>query len=82
MTLNKVVTDVMGVSKLKGDDFEKRFELAFRVFNNIEGTIDSLTIEEYKKVKNIIDGLVIEETNDPVYKAFLKAKSKLDETNS
>jgi predicted ATP-binding protein involved in virulence len=76
MTLNKVVTDVMGVSKLKSDDFEERYKIAFHQFQQLNKNFDELSMDDYQKVKEAIDKIVVEETNDPIYKAFLKAKGE------
>jgi predicted ATP-binding protein involved in virulence len=76
MTLNKVVTDVMGVTKLKSDDFEERYKIAFQQFQQLNRNFDELSMEEYQRVKEAIDKIVVEETNDPIYKAFLKAKEE------
>ena len=76
MTLNKVVTDVMGVSKLKSDDFEERYKIAFQQFQQLNRNFDELSMDDYQMVKKAIDKIVVEETNDPIYKAFLKAKGE------
>ncbi|MBL0200987.1 MAG: hypothetical protein IPP81_12900 [Chitinophagaceae bacterium] len=76
MTLNKVVTDVMGVSELKSDNFEERYKIAFNQFQELNKNIDELNMDDYQKVKEAIDKIVVEETNDPIYKAFLKTKGK------
>jgi predicted ATP-binding protein involved in virulence len=76
MTLNKVVTDVMGVTKLKSDDFEERYKIAFQQFQQLNRNFDELSMDDYQRVKEAIDKIVVEETNDPIYKAFLKAKGE------
>ena len=76
MTLNKVVTDVMGVAKLKSDDFEERYKIAFQQFQQLNRNFDELSMDDYQRVKEAIDKIVVEETNDPIYKAFLKAKGE------
>lgn len=76
MTLNKVVTDVMGVSKLKSDDFEERYRIAFQQFQQLNKNFDELSMDDYQRVKEAIDKIIVEETNDPIYKAFLKAKGE------
>ena len=76
MTLNKVVTDVMGVTKLKSDDFEERYKIAFQQFQQLNRNFDELSMDEYQRVKEAIDKIIVEETNDPIYKAFLKAKGE------
>lgn len=76
MTLNKVVTDVMGVTKLKSDDFEERYKIAFQQFQQLNRNFDELSMNEYQRVKEAIDKIIVEETNDPIYKAFLKAKGE------
>lgn len=76
MTLNKVVTDVMGVSKLKSDDFEERYKIAFQQFQQLNKNFDELSMDDYQRVKEAIDKIIVEETNDPIYKAFLKAKGE------
>ena len=76
MTLNKVVTDVMGVTKLKSDDFEERYKIAFQQFQQLNRNFDELSMDDYQRVKEAIDKIIVEETNDPIYKAFLKAKGE------
>lgn len=76
MTLNKVVTDVMGVSVLKSDNFEERYKNAFKRFQLLNKNIDELNMDDYQKVKDAIDKIVVEETNDPIYKAFLRTKGE------
>lgn len=75
LTLNQVATEIMQVENLNSDNFEERFEQAKETFQNLESNGHSIDMGDYAKLKQLIDGLITTDTEDPVYKAFLSVKN-------
>jgi predicted ATP-binding protein involved in virulence len=75
MTLNQVATEIMQVKDLNSDNFEDRFDQAKMVFEQLQTNGQTITTEHYGSLKELIDGLVMADTEDPVYKAFLSVKN-------
>jgi predicted ATP-binding protein involved in virulence len=76
LTLNQVTTEIMQVEKLNSDNFEVRFNDAKEVFQTMQSNGQGLNIDHYSSLKNLIDGLVTTDTEDPVYKAFITVKKQ------
>ena len=74
-TINKIVTDVMGVDDINGDDFAFRHKTAIAVMEEIKNQKMELNQDDYVKLKKMIDGILMEDSDDPVYKAYLKVKN-------
>ena len=70
-----VVTDVMGVDGINGDDFALRHKTAIAVMEEIKNQKMELNQDDYVKLKKMIDGILMEDSDDPVYKAYLKVKN-------
>ncbi|MFT5913916.1 MAG: putative ATP-binding protein involved in virulence [Flammeovirgaceae bacterium] len=83
MPLNKVATEIMGLKSIRSDDFNERYEKAVNKLDSLDKPLDDLTLDDYVNVSNQLATLLEDETDDPIYKAYLKAKNtKLeDETN-
>lgn len=82
LPLNKVVTGVMGVS-IRSDDFELRVKDAQFELSNIRAQKDQLTLDDYQKISRALGEVLINETDDPEYKAYLieTEQASTDETD-
>lgn len=72
MTLNKVATEIMGVTNIRSDNFEARFKDAKEKLSQIGEQKKNLTLDDYREVSEVLGKVLKEETNDPVYKAYLE----------
>jgi len=75
LTLNQVATEIMQVENLNSDNFEERFDQAKEVFQNLNANGHDISMDDYSSLKQLIDGLVMIDTEDPVYKAYLTVKN-------
>lgn len=75
MPLNQVATEIMQVENLQSDNFEERFAKAKAAFKTLQTGGKILKMADYTSLKGIIDGLVVTDTEDPVYKAYLMTKN-------
>lgn len=73
-TLNKVATDIMGVRNINSDDFEKRHDLSLKVLQELGRKSGEIGQSDYVRLKEIVDGILVTDTSDPVYKAYLEVK--------
>ena len=71
LPLNKVATNVMGVSSIRSDDFDNRVKDARLKLANIRTQNDQLTLDDYQKISQALGEVLVNETNDPEYKAYL-----------
>lgn len=71
LPLNKVATQLMGVTNIRSDDFESRVKEAKSKLAAIKAEDGKLTLENYLEIRQVIGQTLIEETDDPEYKAFL-----------
>jgi predicted ATP-binding protein involved in virulence len=71
MPLNKIATQVMGVTNIRSDDFENRVKDAQTKLAAIKTEDGKLTLSNYLEIRQAIGQTLIEETDDPEYKAFL-----------
>jgi uncharacterized protein YjiK len=76
LPLSKVATEVMGVEGIRSDNFEERFAVAREKLELIQSQKGELTLDDYHHVSHIMDEVLLEETNDPVYKAYLDLQKK------
>jgi predicted ATP-binding protein involved in virulence len=74
-TIDKIVTDVMGVKNINGDDFEKRHNTALATLEELGKKSSELDQNDFIKLKQIVDGILLTDTTDPIYKAYLKVKN-------
>ncbi|CAN5441632.1 AAA family ATPase [soil metagenome] len=81
LTLNKVATDVMGVKGLNADDFMARYSEAYGNLLAIQNSKGTLTLDDYEEVNKILSQVLIKDTVDPIYKAFLQLKNEEDEAS-
>lgn len=77
LPLSKVATEVMRVDNIRSDDFDRRFSLAREKLSRIGSEVGHLSLSDYISVKTVVDDLLIDETNDPEYKAYLIAKKEI-----
>jgi predicted ATP-binding protein involved in virulence len=75
LSLSKVVTDIMQVDSLKSDDFEERYQAALGAFQELQRQGHQPSMEYYQKLRDIMSSSVAEDSNDPVYKAYLVSKN-------
>jgi hypothetical protein len=61
----------MGVTTIRSDDFDMRVDVARNKLSVIKAQNLELTMADYLSVRQAIDQQLVEETNDPEYKAFL-----------
>jgi predicted ATP-binding protein involved in virulence len=71
LPLNKVVTEIMGVTSIRSDDFEVRVKDAQAELSAIHAEKGELTLDDYRNISRVLDNVLINETNDPEYKAYL-----------
>lgn len=71
LPLNKVVTNIMGVDGIRSDDFENRVKDAQAELSAIHAEKGGLTLDDYHKISKALGKALIDETNDPEYKAYL-----------
>lgn len=74
LPLHKVATQIMGVGNIRSDDFDMRFKLAQEKLAEIKEVNGELSIADYVRVKDVVETTLIDETDDPVYKAYLIKK--------
>lgn len=74
LALNQVVTELMGVTDIRSDNFKERYQKAKKVFDAVEQ--EKLSLDDYQQVSDAIGSLLQEESNDPVYRAYLDKKSE------
>ncbi len=61
----------MGVVNIRSDDFDVRYQKAKEQLSEIEKGKKALSLEDYQKVSDLLGGVIKNETNNPVYKAYL-----------
>jgi predicted ATP-binding protein involved in virulence len=71
LPLNKVVTGPMGVDGIRSDDFENRVKDAQVELSAIHAEKGELTLDDYRNISKALGKALIDETNDPEYKAYL-----------
>lgn len=76
MALSQVATEVMGLDGTRSEDFAKRYEQAKYMLAAAKKENGEILVNDYQKARDLLDGLEIESTNDPVYKAYLELKSE------
>jgi predicted ATP-binding protein involved in virulence len=82
LPVNKVATEVMGVTSIRSDDFDKRFADAKKQLEEIDNENGSLTTNDYLTISKLLSKVLKQETNDPVFKAYLESQEENeDETN-
>jgi predicted ATP-binding protein involved in virulence len=71
LPLNKVVTSIMGVDGIRSDDFENRVKAAQAELSTIHAVKGELTLDDYRNISKALGKALINETDDPEYKAYL-----------
>lgn len=71
LPLNKVVTGIMGVDSIRSDDFESRVRRARAELSAIHADKGQLTLDDYQAISKALGKALIDETDDPEYKAYL-----------
>jgi predicted ATP-binding protein involved in virulence len=75
LPINKIATDIMGVIKINSDDFEERHEDALETLERLALQNGEINQTDYSKLKQIIDGILLTDAADPVYRAYLEVKN-------
>ncbi len=75
-TINNVITEIMHVDVL-GDEYERRHDLALKTLKELGSQAGKIGQDDYMKLKKLIDGILEVDTNDPVYKAYLKVSKEI-----
>lgn len=83
LPLSKVATGIMGVKGIRSDDYESRVKDAQAKLTAIRTQKGELTLDDYRNISNILGRAIIDETNDPEYKAYLLETEQIssNETN-
>ncbi len=71
LPLNKIATSIMGVSGIRSDDFENRVRDTQVKLAAIRAERGELTLDDYRNISNVLGKALIDETDDPEYKAYL-----------
>ncbi|XBS68611.1 AAA family ATPase [Acerihabitans sp. KWT182] len=78
LPLNKVATQVMGIENIRSDNFELRVQSAREKLAKINADGRKLTLDDYLKIRQVVNASLFNETDDPEYKAYLLAKDQGD----
>lgn len=78
LPLNMVVTDIMGVENIRSDSFDNRLTAAKIEFEKIKASKTELTLDDYLAISKAAANLLQNETNDPVYEAYLEMTKRDD----
>jgi len=76
MALSQVATEVMGLEGTRSEDFAKTYEEAKQLLYAAKNTNGELLVTDYQKAQDLLNGLEIKDTNDPIYKAYLEIKTE------
>jgi predicted ATP-binding protein involved in virulence len=72
--ISKIISEIMGVADLYSDDFKNRHEIALKKLEAIQKSNELLTQDDYLEIKKQIDSILIQDSNDPILKAYLEVK--------
>lgn len=83
LPLSKVATSIMGVKGIRSDDYESRVKDAQAKLAAIRTQRGELTLDDYRNISNVLGEAIVDETNDPEYKAYLleTEQNSKNETN-
>jgi predicted ATP-binding protein involved in virulence len=76
LPLGKVATQIMGVENIRSDNFERRVKSAREQLAQIKTQGGKLTLDDYLNIRRVVNSSLINETDDPEYKAYLFAKDQ------
>jgi len=79
MPISKISTEVMNVKSGRSDDFDARYKAAKEKFLSISNENNELTLTDLQKISDVLGSIIKDETNDPVYKAYLDSKDEAGE---
>lgn len=81
LPIHKVATQYMGVTNIRSDDFEQRHEEAKLELDKLQDNKGEITLDDYQKISEIVGNLLKDETDDPVYKAYLEQNPNKNATD-
>lgn len=76
LPVNKIATEVMGVTSIRSDDFNERFAEAKKQLDSLDQNNGAITTNDYLNIRKILGKVLKDETNDPVFRAYLESKEE------
>ncbi len=76
-SINNVITEIMNVDLVRSDEYERRHDLALKTLEELGSQEGEISQNDYMTLKKLIDGILEVDTNDPVYKAYLKVSKEI-----